>query len=253
MTLETISVNNIIRKKKKNLRQISPTFEKNTTYITRHALSHEGQCQVSKTSRVSPISIIVRQTGQNYAKNAMCSTITQQKHTRYETTLWYTPPQHYSSRCGPRVPEKKTRNVLRSSKWSVWPAWTRIYGRATLVSDYSACTEEYASTKGSFTSCSDDGAFTEPPCLCRTRRSILFFFLQTTATQSITPCEVRLHIRLPNKCYIYAAKDKKFTPSCSNNGSNTRCEWWVWRGADMQICKKKRSTLKKRTKRKEIA
>lgn len=80
-----------------------------------------------------------------------------------------------------------------------------------------------------------------------------FFFLQTTAARSITPCEVRLHIRLPNKCYIYAAKDKKFTPSCSNNGSNTRCEWWVWRGADMQICKKKRSTLKKRTKRKEIA
>lgn len=181
MTLETISVNNIIRKKKKkkNLRQISPTLKKkkNTTYITRHALSHEGQCQVSKTSRVSPISIIVRQTGQNYAKNAMCSTITQQKHTRYETTLWYTPPQHYSSRCGPRVPEKKTRNVLRSSKWSVWPAWTRIYSRATLVSDYSARTKkEYASRKGSFTSCSDDGAFTEPPCLCRTRRSILFFF-----------------------------------------------------------------------------
>lgn len=116
MTLETISVNNIIRKKKKNLRQISPTFEKNTTYITRHALSHEGQCQVSKTSRVSPISIIVRQTGQNYAKNAMCSTITQQKHTRYETTLWYTPPQHYPSRCGPRVPGKKNKKCATQLK-----------------------------------------------------------------------------------------------------------------------------------------
>lgn len=86
------------------------------------------------------------------------------------------------------------------------------------------------------------------PGLCRTRRSILFFYGRPPLGAWHRARHVWIFVCQINAIHVFAEKDKKFTPSCSNNGSSTRCEWWVWRGADMQICKKK-STLKKRTKK----